>query len=61
MNMMEDLKDKPWHQLQVEEAVQLVGVDLSDGLALDEVTRRHTDFDPNRVTALSARLAVDNF
>jgi magnesium-transporting ATPase (P-type) len=48
---MENLKDKPWHQLPAEEVVQFLGVNSSTGLSADEVRHRQKEFGPNRLTA----------
>jgi len=48
---MEYLKDKPWHQLPVEEVLQLLRVTSANGLSADEVQRRQKGAGPNRVTA----------
>ena len=49
--MMENLKDKHWHQLPVAEALQLLRVTSATGLSAQEVQRRQKEFGPNRVTA----------
>jgi magnesium-transporting ATPase (P-type) len=41
----------PWHQLQTEHVVQLLGVDLRAGLAAEEIRRRQSQYGPNRLTA----------
>jgi magnesium-transporting ATPase (P-type) len=43
--------DPVWHPLPVEEAVAILGVDLSTGLSATEVGRRQKEFGPNRVSA----------
>jgi cation-transporting ATPase F len=47
---MENLKDKNWHQLPVEEVLQLLRVTSATGLSADEVQRRQKESGPNRVT-----------
>lgn len=49
--MIENLKDKSWHQLPVEEVLQLLRVTSATGLSADEVQRRQKESGPNRVTA----------
>ena len=41
----------PWHQLQTEHVVQLLGVDLRAGLPAEEIRRRQSQYGPNRLTA----------
>src|ERR1035437_533171 len=48
---MENLKDKLWHQLPVEEVLQLLRVTSATGLSAEEVKNRQKEFGPNRVTA----------
>jgi Ca2+-transporting ATPase len=48
---MENLKDKLWHQLPVEEVLQLLRVTSATGLSAEEVQRRQKESGPNRVTA----------
>ena len=48
---MEELNDKPWHTLLVEEVVGFLGVNLATGLSADEVRSRQKEFGPNRVTS----------
>ncbi len=42
---------KSWHQVHSTEVLRLLGVDVSTGLAADEVARRQGEFGPNRVSA----------
>ena len=44
-----------WHQLQVEEVVQFLGVDLRAGLPTAEVKQRQEKYGPNRLTAQKRR------
>ncbi|MDD5678202.1 MAG: cation-transporting P-type ATPase [Kiritimatiellae bacterium] len=55
------LTDKVWHQLQIKEVVQFLGVDLAAGLSAAEVHRRQKDFGMNRVTARRATPAWMKF
>ena len=48
---MEELSDRVWHQLPVEEAVQFLDVNLATGLSAEEARRRQGEFGLNRVTA----------
>ena len=48
---MEFLKAKNWHQLPVEEVLQLLSVTSATGLSADEVQCRQKESGPNRVTA----------
>ncbi len=48
---MENLKDKSWHKLSAKEVVESLAVNLSTGLAAEEVRRRQKEHGPNRVTA----------
>ena len=49
--MIENPQNTYWHPLQIEEAVQLLDVDLTAGLASEEVRRRQDKFGANRVAA----------
>ena len=48
---MENLKAKNWHQLPVEEVLQLLRVTSANGLSAGEVQLRQKESGPNRVTA----------
>jgi len=48
---LENLKEKPWHQFQIEEVLRLLDVDVSNGLSSTEIKLRREEFGPNRVTA----------
>ena len=48
---MEELSERVWHQLPVEEAVQFLDVNLATGLSAEEARRRQGEFGLNRVTA----------
>ncbi len=47
---MENLKDKSWHQLKIEEVLRLLDVDVTTGLSSTELELRRDEFGPNRVT-----------
>lgn len=40
-----------WHHSEPEDIAQMLGVNLTTGLSLDEVHRRQSEFGPNRITA----------
>ena len=48
---MENLKDKSWHQLQIEEVLRLLDVDVTTGLSITALELRRDEFGLNRVTA----------
>jgi len=48
---LENLKEKPWHQYQIEEVLRLLDVDVTTGLSSTEIKLRREEFGPNRVTA----------
>ena len=48
---MNNLKDKPWHKLSAQEAVESLGVNVTIGLSPEKVTQCQKQFGSNRVTA----------
>lgn len=50
-----------WHQLQTEEVVQLLDVDLENGLANEEVKRRQERFGPNQLSVARRTSALRRF
>ncbi len=51
IHSMQNLNDKPWHNLASEEVIELLDVNFKTGLSLEEVSQRQKEFGPNRVSA----------
>jgi Ca2+-transporting ATPase len=48
---LENLKEKPWHQFQIEQVLRFLDVDVTTGLSSAEIELRRARFGANRVTA----------